>query len=70
MYTNNIFPVINTTPSMASFNSLQYHMNVIPYERSELWAAKLCSESPLAVVSVNYDNEDKRTASVVIINVK
>ena len=69
MYTNNIFPVINTTPSMASLKSLQYHTNVIPYERSELWAGKLYSESSL-VLSVNYDNEDNRTASVIIINVK
>ena len=37
---------------------------------SELWAGKLGSENPLAVVSVNYDNEDNRTASVIIINVK
>ena len=70
MYTKNIFPVINTTPSMASLKSLQYHTKVIPYERSELWAVKLCSESPLEVVTVNYDNEDNGTASVIIINVK
>ena len=25
MYTKNIFPVINTTPSMAAWKSLQYH---------------------------------------------
>ena len=47
----------------------------IPYESDTLrkvrtLGGKLCSESPLTVVSVNYDNEDNRTASVIIINGK